>query len=203
MFAVWNQNDNEIGTQLRLSYASNSQKARISRSILDFTEAGVGVSKLSSVGAIIELSHRLQNSEKSFIEPYVAIRETRFTLDDYAENNLIDFPISYQKVRVNTRTGLIGLKFHYKPSDSFNSFLSFGLERELTRKVDDFAGDIASLGGFSIPTSSFNFDRKFLKAGAIFSITPTTSFSLEANITENQFNKSLTSSIRTYISFGF
>jgi probable HAF family extracellular repeat protein len=203
MFAVWNQNDNEIGTQLRFSYATNSQKARISRSILDFTEAGVGVSKLSSVGAIIELSYRSQSSEKSFIEPYVAIRETRFTVDEYSENNLIDFPISYEKVRVNTRTGLMGLRYQYQSSDSLNSYISFGVERDLTRKVDHLAGDIASLAGFAIPMNGFNFDRKFLKAGAILSITPTTSFSLEANISENQFNKSLISSLRTYISFGF
>ena len=131
-FAVWNQNADDSGIQVKLSAANGQKDSRITRSVIGTSEAGSGSTQLTSQGIQVTAKYGFVVKKKGLIRPYLGMRFTENNVAKYTEgsSSSVTTPLSYSGIYTNATTALAGVEFAYKFNPKFTLFASANLESD-------------------------------------------------------------------------
>jgi len=149
-FATLSENQDDLGWQLHVALSQDSNSLGITRSKLENTESGKGVTNLKSKGSLVEISRGFGFSNKMKLQPYIGLRHTQTKRLAYQESNdLAFFPISYSEIGRKSKTALFGARFSSKLKETLELRASAGFEHDINSSFDDFSGSVLYLGDFN------------------------------------------------------
>ena len=140
LFAVWNQNENHLGYQVKIANAYQDMDVTTTRDVIGTSEAGKGKTDLNTQSYVGELSYAfLTNEDKTLVRPYAAIRYTRIKQDGYTEDSTasVTAPLTYAALSDRSTAALVGVKLNHKLADKVNLTGSLGVEQDLNHDVDN------------------------------------------------------------------
>ena len=180
---VWNQKANKMGWQVKVANAFQQKNATLTREIVDSSERGVGKTQIEAKSIVVEFQYGYPLYDKyivvnphlalyTIMHPYIAFRKSENTQDAYTETG-ISTPITYNEIKDEMTTVLVGLKFDTEDSFLFsNNFSrnlsikgSIGLEHDLSHSVTTLTPTgMSGLENVSL-TDKFNKTRPVLSLG--------------------------------------
>ena len=167
LFAVWNQNEDRFGYQVKIANAYQDKDVTTTRDVIDSAEAGTGRTSLNTQSYVGELSYAfLANEDKTLVRPYAALRYARIKQDGYTEQTSagVTAPLTYAALADRSTTALVGVKLNHKLAEKVNLTGSLGLEQDLHHHVDNLlATGVADL-------SSENFNDNIKRTRLVASI---------------------------------
>lgn len=200
LFAVWNQNENHLGYQVKVANAYQDKRVTTVREITGTSEAGVGSTNINTQSYVGELSYAmLTNQDKTLVRPYAALRHTKIRQGAYTESTSVTTPLSYAAIEDRSTTVLVGLKLDHKLTENVNLTGSLGIEHDLSHRVDNL-----SVSGVSGLTSE-NFNdtikrtRPVATVGAYFN--PAKNQRIAAEIYYQQLPFQSTGSATAYVHY--
>lgn len=153
LFAVWNQNENHLGYQVKIANAYQDMGVRTTRDVIGTSEAGKGKTDLNTQSYVGELSYAfLANEDKTLVRPYAAVRYTRIKQDGYTEDATVSAPLTYAALSDRSTAALVGVKLNHKLADKVNLTASFGVEQDLNHDVDN----LTASGVSGLTSENFN-----------------------------------------------
>ena len=153
LFAVWNQNENRLGYQVKIANAYQDKDVTTIREVVGTSEAGTGSNNLNTQSYVGELSYAfLANEDKTLVRPYAAIRYTRIKQDGYTEDSNVSTPLTYSSLEDRSTTALVGVKLNHKLAEKVNLTGSVGVEQDLYRHVDN----LTATGVADLTSENFN-----------------------------------------------
>jgi len=155
LFAVWNQNEDHLGYQVKVANAYQDKDVTTIRDAVETSEAGRGNTELNTQSYVGELSYAfLANEDKTLIRPYAAVRYTRIKQDAYTEEatSAVTAPLSYKSLIDRSTSALGGVKVDHKLAEKLNLKASLGIEQDLYHHVDN----LTATGVSGLTSESFN-----------------------------------------------
>lgn len=132
LFAAWNQNQNDTGTEVRASIAYGQKNTTINRQVVGTSQAGSGSSNLTSQGAQITAKYGFGLADSFVVSPYVGMRYSQNNMGGYTEGASagVTAPLTYGAVNTNATTALAGVGVSFKAIPKTNLFASAGVESD-------------------------------------------------------------------------
>ncbi len=155
LFAVWNQNENHLGYQVKIANAYQDMDVTTTRDVIGTSEAGRGKTDLNTQSYVGELSYAfLTNEDKTLVRPYAAVRYTRIKQDGYSERTTtaVTAPLTYAALSDRSTAALVGVKLNHKLTDKVNLTGSLGVEQDLNHDVDN----LTASGVSGLTSEAFN-----------------------------------------------
>ena len=155
LFAVWNQNENHLGYQVKIANAYQDMDVTTTRDVIGSSEAGRGKTDLNTQSYVGELSYAfLTNEDKTLVRPYAAVRYTRIKQDGYSElaTTAVTAPLTYSALSDRSTAALVGVKLNHKLTDKVNLKGSLGVEQDLNHDVDN----LTASGVSGLTSEAFN-----------------------------------------------
>jgi hypothetical protein len=155
LFAVWNQNENHLGYQVKFANAYQDMDVTTTRDVIGTSEAGRGKTDLNTQSYVGELSYAfLTNEDKTLVRPYAAMRYTRIKQDGYSERttSAVTAPLTYASLSDRSTAALVGVKLNHKLTDKVNLTGSLGVEQDLNHDVDN----LTASGVSGLTSEAFN-----------------------------------------------
>ena len=155
LFAVWNQNENHLGYQVKIANAYQDMDVTTTRDVIGTSEAGRGNTELNTQSYLGELSYAfLANDEKTLVRPYAAVRYTRIKQDAYSEEatSAVTAPLTYSALSDRSTSALVGVKVDHKLAEKLNLKASLGVEQDLYHHVDN----LTATGISGLTSENFN-----------------------------------------------
>lgn len=155
LFAVWNQNEDHLGYQVKIANAYQDQDVRTIRDIVGTSEAGRGNTEINTQSYVGELSYAFRaNEDKTLVRPYAAVRYTRVKQDGYTEQttSTVTVPLTYSALSDRSTTALVGVKLDHKLAEKVHLTGSLGIEQDLYHHVDD----LKATGVSGLTSENFN-----------------------------------------------
>jgi len=157
VFAGFNQREDGLGLQGRVSAAMNRGDLRVTRDAsLDNTEAGSGKARLAGSAAAMELGYGVAWAGALRATPYVGLRYTTVSRAAYGEDAVsgtVDYPIAYTALHQRLGSATMGLRLNGMLGESIGYQLGAGLDYYLYRSASPYAGTslIADMETFALP----------------------------------------------------
>ncbi len=155
LFAVWNQNENHLGYQVKIANAYQDMDVTTTRDVIGTSEAGKGKTDLNTQSYVGEVSYAfLANDDKTLVRSYAAIRYTRIKQDSYSERttSAVTAPLTYAALSDRSTVALMGIKLNHKINDKMNLTGSLGVEQDLNHDVDN----LTASGVSGLTSENFN-----------------------------------------------
>ena len=155
LFAVWNQNENHLGYQVKIANAYQDMDVTTTRDVIGTSEAGKGKTDLNTQSYVGEVSYAfLANEDKTLVRSYAAIRYTRIKQDSYSERttSAVTAPLTYAALSDRSTVALMGVKLNHKINDKMNLTGSLGVEQDLNHDVDN----LTASGVSGLTSENFN-----------------------------------------------
>ena len=155
LFAVWNQNENRLGYQVKIANAYQDKDVTTTRDVVGTSEAGTGSTTLNTQSYVGELSYAfLANEDKTLVRPYAALRYTSIKQDGYTEQTSagVTAPLTYAGLADRSTTALVGVKLNHKLAEKVNLTGSLGIEQDLHHQVDN----LTATGIAGLTSENFN-----------------------------------------------
>lgn len=201
LFAVWNQNENQLGYQVKIANAYQDKDITTIRDAYgDTGEAGRGKTNLNTQSYVGELSYAfLTNEDKTLVRPYAAVRYTRIKQDGYTESSSVSTPLTYAALADRSTTALLGVKLNHKIAEKVNLTGSIGIEQDLDHHVDNLtATGVAGL-------TSENFKESIKRTRPVASIgayyMPVKNQRIAADLYYQQLSFQSTGSATAYVNY--
>lgn len=199
LFAVWNQNENHLGYQVKIANAYQDKDIKTIRETVGTSEAGKGSTELNTQSYVGELSYAfLANHDKTIVRPYAAVRYTRIKQDGYSETGVSN-PLTYSALSDRSTTSLVGVKLNHKLADKVNLTGSLGVEQDLYHHVSD----LRVTGVSGLTSESFNDNikrtRPVASIGAYY--TPAKNQRIAGEIFYQQLPFQSTASTTAYVNY--
>ena len=202
LFAVWNQNEDRLGYQVKIANAYQDKDVTTTRDIIGSSEAGTGSTNLNTQSYVGELSYAfLANEDKTLIRPYAAIRYTRIKQDAYTEatSSGVTAPLTYAALEDRSTTALVGIKLNHKLAEKVNLTGSLGIEQDLHHQVDN----LTATGVAGLTSENFNDNikrtRPVASIGAYF--MPAQNQRIAADLYYQQLPFQSTGSATAYVNY--
>jgi uncharacterized protein with beta-barrel porin domain len=172
VFAVWNQNANGLGYQVKLANAYQDKDIKTTRDVIGTSESGTGSTNLNTQSYVGEVSYAFTYEDKTLLRPYFALRHTTIKQDAYTEK-AVATPLSYASLTDRVTTSLVGLKLNHALTPKTTLTASFGIEHDLEHSVDDYAGSSAGISGLTSENFNDNIKRTrtVASAGAYYAVS--------------------------------
>ena len=177
LYAAYAPSGTAAGLQLKLSVAHGSDDVGITRSLLANTEAGHGTSSLKEKGAQIEAGWGWTLGRWQAMS-FAGVKDTRLSRAAYVESSGADFPVSYQAVRQTATTAYAGLQANSELAATLSINLRGGVEQDLHRHQDGYAGTMEFLGPFIVAAPTVQRTRAFAAVSGAYRITSTQQLSI-------------------------
>lgn len=157
-FAVWNQNADGLGYQVKIANAYQDKDVTTTRDVIGTSEAGTGKTNLNTQSYVGELSYAFNYQEQTIVRPYFALRYTRIKQDGYTEETTssVTAPLTYAKLSDRSTTALMGVKVNHALTPKTNLTASLGVEQDLDHKVDQ----LSASGVSGLTSENFNSNIK-------------------------------------------
>ena len=200
LFAVWNQNEDRLGYQVKIANAYQDKDVTTTRDVIGTSEAGTGSTTLNTQSYVGELSYAfLANEDKTLVRPYAALRYTRIKQDGYTEDATVSAPLTYAALSDRSTAALIGIKLNHRLVDKVNLTASLGVEQDLYHHVDKLvATGVADL-------TSENFNNNIKRTRPVASIgayyMPVKNQRIAADIYYQQLPFQSTGSTTAYVNY--
>ena len=162
LFAVWNQNEDRLGYQVKVANAYQDKDVTTTRDAVATSEPGRGKTELNTQSYVGELSYAfLANEDKTLVRPYVAVRYTRIKLDGYTEetSSAVTAPLTYSSLSDRSTAALVGVKLDHKLADNFHLKGSVSIEQDLYHHVDN----LTATGVSGLTSENFNDNIKYTR----------------------------------------
>ena len=171
-FAVWNQNTNGLGYQVKLANAYQDKDVTTTRDVIGTSEAGTGKTNLNTQSYVGELSYAFNYQDSTLVRPYFAVRYTNIKQDGYTEETTssVTAPLTYAKLSDRSTTALMGVKVNHALTPKTNLTASLGVEQDLDHKVDQLsASGVSGLTSENF-TSNIKRTRPVASVGAYYAV---------------------------------
>jgi hypothetical protein len=174
-FAVWNQNEDHLGYQVKIANAYQDKDVTTTRDVIGTSEAGTGSTKLNTQSYVGELSYAFTFKDKTLLRPYLALRHTTIKQDAYTEDTTasVTAPLTYAALEDKSTAALLGIKINHALTPRANLTASLGVEQDLNHKVDQYAAS----GVSGLTSENFNDNIKHTRPvaslGAYYAVTKT------------------------------
>ena len=172
-FAVWNQNADGSGVQVKVVNAFQDKDVTATRDVIDTSEAGRGKTELNTQSYVGESSYAFTFKDKTLVRPYLALRHTTIKQDAYTEDTTVTAPLTYAALEDKTTAALLGIKLSHALTPKANLTASLGVEQDLSHKVDQYAAS----GVSGLTSENFNDNIKHTRPvaslGAYYALTKT------------------------------
>ena len=171
-FAVWNQNANGLGYQVKIANAYQDKDVTTTRDVIGTSEAGSGKTNLNTQSYVGELSYAFNYQDSTLVRPYFALRYTNIKQDAYTEETTssVTAPLTYTKLSDRSTTALMGVKVNHALNNKTNLTGSLGLEQDIDHKVDQ----LSASGVAGLTSENFNNNikrtRPVASAGAYYAV---------------------------------
>ena len=155
LFAVWNQQEDRLGFQIKVANAYQDKDVTTTRDVVGLSEAGTGKTDLNTQSYVGELSYAFLAYEgKTLVRPFAAIRNTRIKQDGYTEETSagVTAPLTYAALEDRSTTLLVGVKLNHKLAEKVNLTGSLGIEQDLHHQVDN----LTATGVSGLTSENFN-----------------------------------------------
>ena len=200
LFAVWNQNEDHLGYQVKIANAYQDKDVTTTREIIGSSEAGTGKTNLNTQSYVGELSYAfLANEDKTLLRPYAALRYTRIKQDGYTEDSSVTTPLTYASLEDRSTTALVGVKLNHKLAEKVNLTGSLGIEQDIYHHVDN----LTATGVSGLTSENFNDNikrtRPVASIGAYF--TPAKNQRISADLYYQQLPFQSTGSATAYVNY--
>ena len=171
-FAVWNQNADSLGYQVKIANAYQDKDVRSTRDAFgESGEAGTGKTNLNTQSYVGELSYAFQYQDSTIVRPYFALRYTNIKQDAYTETG-VSTPLSYAKLGDRSTTALMGVKLNHALTPRTNLTASLGIEQDINHKTDQLTATAADISGLTSENFNNNIKRTrpVASAGAYYAV---------------------------------
>jgi len=175
VFAVWNQNADGLGYQVKVANAYQDKDVNTTRDVIGSSEAGTGAANLNTQSYVGELSYAfLTNQDKTTLRPYLALRQTTIKQDAYTETGVAT-PLTYAALKDRSTTALVGLKLNHALTPKATLTASLGIEQDLEHSVDQYSATSAGISGLTSENfnDSIKRTRPVASVGAYYAISKT------------------------------
>jgi hypothetical protein len=202
VFAVWNQNTDGTGYQVRVAAGYSDKDVTISRTAIGTAEAGKGDSSLRTQAYSATVSRGIQLNDSRWIaSPYLGVRYSKIKRAGYTEDSSADVtaPLTYSGLSQETTTALAGVRFNGQLAEKVNVMVSAGVESDIAHNT----GDYAATGVSDLTPIAFNQNvrhvRPVAQAGVRYAIDKRQTVGANLLYRQEAFNSSnSTSGIVTY-----
>ena len=174
-FAVWNQNADGLGYQIKIANAYQDKDVTTTRDVIGTSEAGTGKTNLNTQSYVGELSYAFNYQDSTIVRPFFAVRYTNIKQDAYTEDLTasVTAPLTYAKIGDRSTTALMGVKLNHALTPRTNLTASLGIEQDIHHKTDQ----ITASGIADLTSENFNNNikrtRPVASAGAYYAVTKT------------------------------
>lgn len=177
-FAVWSQNADGSGVQVRAAANVGKVDMETTREAIESAEAGFGKSNIKSQGFSLEVSKDYAISSLWSARPYVSYRQITTKRAGYTEqlSEVVRSPLTYNSLKQTTETLTVGATFAHTLSAKTKMYLTAGIEHDLKNRIGDYAATSSTIGDID----SINMSSDKTKA------RPTASFALNHDIDRTQ-----------------
>jgi len=201
LFAVWNQNEDHLGYQLKIANAYQDMDVETTRDVIGLSEPGRGKTSLITQSYIGELSYAFMANDKTLVRPYAAVRYTSIKQDGYTEQTTaaVTAPLTYSALSDRSTAALVGVKLNHKLNDKVNLRCSLGIEQDLYHHVDN----LTATGVSGLTNENFNDNikrtRPVASIGAYFN--PAKNQRIGADLYYQQLPFQSTGSTTAYVNY--
>ncbi|CAN4271837.1 Autotransporter beta-domain containing protein [Methylophilaceae bacterium] len=202
LFAVWNQNEDHLGYQVKIANAYQDKDVTTTRDVIGTSEAGRGKTDLNTQSYVGELSYAfLTNEDKTLVRPYAAVRYTRIKQDGYTERTTtaVTAPLTYAALSDRSTAALVGVKLNHKLTDKVNLTGSLSVEQDLNHDVDNLtASGVSGLTSEAF-NNNINRTRPVASVGAYY--MPVKNQRIAADLYYQQLPFQSTGSATAYVNY--
>ena len=133
-YAVWNENADHTGLQLKIGNSYQAINATILREQLGVSEAARGETVITAKDLIVELRNNIKVSESVTFTPYGASRFSDKYQSGYTETDA-QLPLTFNEVFESSWVAIGGIKFKKKTYAGSSVYGTIGIEQDISHNV--------------------------------------------------------------------
>jgi hypothetical protein len=133
LFAVWNDRDDGLGTEVKASLGYNNKGMTITRPVVGTSEPGSGSTALTSQGANVVAKYNFGIDTRTTVSPYVGARYLSTVMNGYSEGQASNVlvPLAYSSLSINATTALAGVGANHRFDEEITLSASAGMEADV------------------------------------------------------------------------
>lgn len=133
LFAVWNDRDDGLGTEVKASLGYNNKGMTITRPVVGTSEPGSGSTTLTSQGANVVAKYHFGLDNRTTVSPYIGARYLSTSMNGYSEGQASNVlvPLAYSSLSMNATTALAGVGANHRLDDEITLSASAGIEADI------------------------------------------------------------------------
>ena len=133
LFAVWNDRDDGLGTEVKASLGYNNKGMTITRPVVGTSEPGSGSTALTSQGANVVAKYNFGLDNRTTLSPYVGARYLSTVMNGYSEGQASNVlvPLAYSSLSMNATTALAGVGANHRLDEEITLSASAGMEADV------------------------------------------------------------------------